>query len=91
MLLGCAHAGPINTLDHIQRLTNGQPIRAVLGGMHLGSASQERIAWTINELRRFDLHQLAPMHCTGMKATAALWNAFPGTCCAWGAGSICEF
>ena len=91
VLLGCAHAGPINTLDHIQHLTNGRPIRAVFGGMHLGSAPEERIAWTINELRRFDLLQLAAMHCTGMKATAALWNAFPCTCCTWGAGSSCEF
>ena len=90
VLLGCAHAGPINTLDHIQRLTNGRPIRAVLGGMHLGAASPERLAWTIQELRRFDLQQLAPLHCTGMKATAALWNAFPAACCAWGAGSTCE-
>jgi 7,8-dihydropterin-6-yl-methyl-4-(beta-D-ribofuranosyl)aminobenzene 5'-phosphate synthase len=91
VLLGCAHAGVINTLDHIQLLANGRPIHAVLGGMHLGAASEARLAWTIGELRRFDLHRLAAMHCTGAKASAALWHAFPDACREWGAGTICEF
>jgi len=47
VLLGCAHAGVINTLRHIRRLTSGRPILAVLGGMHLISATQKRIKRTI--------------------------------------------
>jgi 7,8-dihydropterin-6-yl-methyl-4-(beta-D-ribofuranosyl)aminobenzene 5'-phosphate synthase len=90
VLLGCAHAGPINTLDHIKHLTNDRPIFAVIGGMHLGSASEERLRWTIEELRRFDLHHLAAIHCTGIKASAALWHEFPDICRKWCAGSICE-
>jgi 7,8-dihydropterin-6-yl-methyl-4-(beta-D-ribofuranosyl)aminobenzene 5'-phosphate synthase len=91
VLLGCAHAGLINTLDHVLRLTDGRPIRAILGGMHLGSASDERLAWTIAALRKFGVSLLAPMHCTGMKATAMLWNAFPEVCRSWCAGTVCEF
>jgi len=91
VLLGCAHSGVINTLDHVQHLAEDKPICSVIGGMHLSSASGERVAWTIAELRRFDLQHLAPMHCTGMKASAALWNTFSGIYATGGVGSVYEF
>jgi len=91
VLLGCAHAGLINTLDHIQRLTQGRPIHAVLGGTHLRSAPQSRIAWTLEELKFFNLHRLVAMHCTGPQATAALWTAFPGVCVPGGTGLSFDF
>jgi 7,8-dihydropterin-6-yl-methyl-4-(beta-D-ribofuranosyl)aminobenzene 5'-phosphate synthase len=91
VLLGCAHSGIINTLDYIQSLTDGKPIRAVLGGMHLRSATEERMGWTIRELRRFNINTLVPMHCTGQRAAATLWAAFPHVCQAGGAGTVFEF
>lgn len=80
VLLGCAHAGVINTLEHIRRLTDGRPFHTVFGGMHLGSASDARIAWTVESLRQFSIARLYPAHCTGARATAALWTAFPERC-----------
>ena len=77
LLLGCAHSGVVNTLDYVQQLTGGKPVRAVIGGMHLGSASEERVEKTISRLRAAKLHSLAPVHCTGWPATAKLWQAFP--------------
>lgn len=77
VLLGCAHSGVINTLHHVSQLTDGRPIQAVIGGMHLVDASQDRIYQTIEGLRQWDLKLLAPAHCTGMAATVAMWNAFP--------------
>ena len=91
VLLGCSHAGIINTLDHIQELTQGRPIHAVIGGMHLRSALESRLEWTINELRFYNLRLLAPLHCTGQPATVALRNAFPGICVAGGVGTRFEF
>ena len=91
ILLGCAHAGLISTLDAVRDLTNGAPIRAVIGGTHLRSASDERIAWTLAQLRRFKIPFLAPIHCTGQKASAALWTAFPRACRPCGAGATFEF
>ena len=38
VILGCAHAGVVNTLDYIRHIT-GRPIHAVLGGTHLVNAS----------------------------------------------------
>lgn len=76
VILGCAHAGIINTLDYIRGLTL-QPIYAVIGGTHLINASLPRIAQTIVALRSMNIRVFAPMHCTGPHAMAALWTAFP--------------
>ena len=77
VLLGCAHAGLVNTLHYVRELTGGRPIDAVIGGTHLATASRERMVRTIEELRRLDIHCLGPTHCTGPTANAQLWNAFP--------------
>jgi 7,8-dihydropterin-6-yl-methyl-4-(beta-D-ribofuranosyl)aminobenzene 5'-phosphate synthase len=91
VLLGCAHAGVIHILDYIQQLTDGRPIRAVLGGMHLGSATPERLDWVLAQLDRIAPQQLMPMHCTGIRAMATLWNRFPQACRPCGAGSVFDF
>ncbi len=86
VLLGCAHAGVINTLDYIQELNPGRPFRAVLGGLHLLNASPERLTATVEALRRREIPLLAPAHCTGAAAVARLWESFPGRCAAPGVG-----
>ena len=80
VLLGCAHAGVINTLQYVRELTDNKPLRAVLGGMHLGGAPRERIDRTLEELRRLEIGLLVPAHCTGFAASAELWKALPRTC-----------
>ena len=91
LLLGCAHAGVVNTLNHVRQLTGDKPVCAVIGGMHLGSAGNDRIQQTIERLRQENLTCLAPAHCTGWPATARLWVAFPEICRPAGAGSVFEF
>jgi 7,8-dihydropterin-6-yl-methyl-4-(beta-D-ribofuranosyl)aminobenzene 5'-phosphate synthase len=77
VVTGCAHAGLINTLQHVQRATQSEEIRAVMGGTHLVGRSDDYIRKTIAELKKFELKLFSPCHCTGFKATASLWNAFP--------------
>ena len=91
VVLGCAHAGVINTLRYIRQLTDDRPIHAVLGGMHLLDASDRRIERTIDELRELDVRQIAPAHCTGETATAALRRAFPDEFLPCHAGTRFEF
>ena len=91
VLLGCAHAGVIHILEHVQRLTHNRPIHAVIGGMHLGAASPARLQWVVDRLRTFAPSLIVPMHCTGIRAMATLWNAFPNVCHPGGAGAIFEF
>lgn len=80
VVLGCAHAGVINTLMHIRRMFDDAPVHSVIGGMHLLQASPQRLAATMEALARVNVARLAPCHCTGAHATAMLWSSFPGRC-----------
>jgi len=91
VLLGCAHAGVINTLNHIRRLTGNRPIDMVLGGMHLLVASPERMDRTIDALRSLGVRRLGPAHCTGAAAAARLWHEFPDACNGCSVGSRFTF
>jgi 7,8-dihydropterin-6-yl-methyl-4-(beta-D-ribofuranosyl)aminobenzene 5'-phosphate synthase len=85
VLLGCAHAGVINTLRYIRRLT-GRKIRAVIGGMHLIHAPERRLSLTLAALRDMDVRLLAPGHCTGERAVCGLKSGLPDrvSCCSAG-------
>jgi len=87
VLLGCAHAGVVNTLRHIRRVTHERPIHTVLGGMHLLNAGPERLTQTVDELRELGVRWVGPAHCTGATATATLWHEFPRACAVCSVGS----
>jgi len=90
VILGCAHSGVINTLEYISKLTRLHSIHTLLGGMHLDTASEERMDKTIKGLKRFDIQNLYPVHCTGFKATARILQEFPETCKPCKTGTIIE-
>jgi 7,8-dihydropterin-6-yl-methyl-4-(beta-D-ribofuranosyl)aminobenzene 5'-phosphate synthase len=87
VLLGCAHAGVVNTLEYVSRITGRKRLHAVLGGMHLLRASRRRIEATGDALERFKVRVIAPGHCTGAAAVAYLWNRFPSEVKECAAGS----
>jgi 7,8-dihydropterin-6-yl-methyl-4-(beta-D-ribofuranosyl)aminobenzene 5'-phosphate synthase len=91
VVLGCAHAGVVNTLLQIEALTGAERIHAVIGGLHLLNATPARLAATVEALRRRQVVLLVPAHCTGAAATARLWTEFPGNCRAVGAGTTLLF
>ena len=91
VLLGCGHAGLLNTLDYVAELTGGKQIHAVFGGFHLVHAADDRIARTVEALRRLEVRQIGPAHCTGRKATARIWESFPDRCVEFKSGSRFEF
>jgi len=78
VILGCAHAGIVNTLRYVRELLPARPIHTVIGGTHLATADETRMARTVDALREFDLQRLLPLHCTGFAAAARLWREFPG-------------
>ena len=91
VILGCAHAGVINTLRYVHELTDGRPIHAILGGMHLVKAERERIVKTIDALRAYDLSFIGIAHCTGTEAAWALMTAFPEICRLCNTGTVVVF
>jgi 7,8-dihydropterin-6-yl-methyl-4-(beta-D-ribofuranosyl)aminobenzene 5'-phosphate synthase len=91
VILGCAHAGVINTLRHVHALTNHRPIHTVIGGMHLRNASPERLDKTVSELRCFDIQRLMPGHCTGFNVIERLRSEFPDRCANCHVGTTVAF
>jgi len=77
VITGCAHAGSVNTLLQVQRLCQFKKIHGLVGGTHLVGRSEEYLQQTIKGLKQFGLSLISPCHCTGFKATAKLWQAFP--------------
>jgi 7,8-dihydropterin-6-yl-methyl-4-(beta-D-ribofuranosyl)aminobenzene 5'-phosphate synthase len=91
VLLGCAHAGVVNTLHYVRGLTRGRPIHTVVGGMHLLEASAQRIEKTLACFRQLAIRQLGPAHCTGVMPSARLRVEFPDRCVGCTVGSSLAF
>jgi 7,8-dihydropterin-6-yl-methyl-4-(beta-D-ribofuranosyl)aminobenzene 5'-phosphate synthase len=91
VVCGCAHAGVVNTLTHIAKLTGGAPVRALFGGLHLENASPHRMDETVRALRACHPRQIGCGHCTGLAAIRRLWSEFPGDCTQIHAGRRLEF
>jgi 7,8-dihydropterin-6-yl-methyl-4-(beta-D-ribofuranosyl)aminobenzene 5'-phosphate synthase len=76
VVLGCAHAGVINTMKQIRHLSGAQKIYAILGGMHLLHASESQIQKAIAALNEFGIEVFCPCHCTGASALHELRRSF---------------
>jgi 7,8-dihydropterin-6-yl-methyl-4-(beta-D-ribofuranosyl)aminobenzene 5'-phosphate synthase len=76
VVLGCAHAGMINTLHHIASQLPGKKIHTVIGGTHIGFLGQSQLEKTIEHLKGFSLRQLGVSHCTGLAPAMRLMQAF---------------
>ncbi len=91
LLLGCAHAGVLNILDHIEDTLKIRKLRAILGGTHMMFFSSEQIAPVIQRFEDFGLEQVGVCHCTGMKAVVAFGAHFKDRFTAAAAGSVFSF
>lgn len=79
--LGCCHAGLLNTLEHVVRLTGEKRIDTIIGGMHLLHADRQRLDQTAEKLRRFDIRHIIACHCSGDDESATLPLTFNAGSC----------
>ena len=81
VLSSCSHAGVVNAALGALGAFGGEPIDVILGGYHLaGEGMEPRIEPTVHDLaNRVRPRVVAPGHCTGWRAKAALAHTFaPG-------------
>lgn len=76
IILGCAHAGLVNIVEHARAVTGMSRVYGIIGGTHLGPVSAEQQAATIAYLQQLDLQFLAANHCTGLPMAARLAGLF---------------
>ena len=78
LILGCCHAGMINTIEHARSRTGVAVVYAVIGGTHLGFCGPVQLDETIRALKRYNIRKICAGHCTGFTAAARLMKEFPG-------------
>jgi 7,8-dihydropterin-6-yl-methyl-4-(beta-D-ribofuranosyl)aminobenzene 5'-phosphate synthase len=72
ILTGCAHAGIVNITEYARAILGKKPIVALVGGLHLFSASDQTLAWTGGKLKSYGVQSLLGAHCTGIEAVFRL-------------------
>jgi 7,8-dihydropterin-6-yl-methyl-4-(beta-D-ribofuranosyl)aminobenzene 5'-phosphate synthase len=78
VLTGCGHAGIVNTVRYVRRLTGHDEVAAIVGGFHLsGPMFEPIIEPTVAAFAELAPALLAPAHCTGWKAVHRLAESFP--------------
>jgi len=76
ILLGCAHAGLLNIIDHAIQVTGQKKIYMILGGTHLKFCSDEQMTATLNRLEELDVDLIGASHCTGLRGARMLAERF---------------
>ena len=91
LLLGCAHAGILNILDHVKDKMGIYKLGAVLGGTHLMFSGTYSIQAVMDRLEEFCVDLIGVSHCTGFKAAAELAHHFGNRFVIGSAGSVFTF
>ncbi len=77
VILGCAHAGMVNILNHFSRQTGHNKFHAVIGGTHLGFMEHgEQLEKSLQALEDYQVDLIAVSHCTGQEIAAMCYNRF---------------
>lgn len=63
--------GCVNIIEHARKVTGEKEVYGILGGTHLGLASEEQRR-SIEYLKNLNLKFLAPNHCTGLAIISEL-------------------
>jgi 7,8-dihydropterin-6-yl-methyl-4-(beta-D-ribofuranosyl)aminobenzene 5'-phosphate synthase len=71
VLVGCSHPGILNILDTVSHRLD-RKIAAVFGGTHLMEADDERINFTLSEMKKMGIDILGFSHCSGEQVRNAV-------------------
>jgi len=76
VILGCAHSGVINILNHVINKTGKDRFYAIVGGTHLDFLAPEQLEESIKALRKIQIEKIGASHCTGMSGAFRLHQEF---------------
>lgn len=76
VILGCAHSGVVNILNHVIKKTGKDRFYAIIGGTHLDFLAPEQLEESIKALRKMQIERIGASHCTGMKGAFRLHQEF---------------
>ncbi len=89
VITGCAHPGIVNIVRKAKELLD-KNVYLVLGGFHLGGASESELKSIVEEFRQLDVKKVAPCHCSGDRARALFEEEYEDDYIESGVGKIIE-
>lgn len=87
VITGCAHPGIINIVKKSKELTKDKAY-LVLGGFHLGNASEADLRQIINTFREIGVKKAGPCHCSGDRCRELFKEEYGNDFIEVGAGKI---
>jgi 7,8-dihydropterin-6-yl-methyl-4-(beta-D-ribofuranosyl)aminobenzene 5'-phosphate synthase len=77
VITSCGHAGVVNSVRHVQKISGVDKVHAIVGGFHLAPAPDEVVAKTVAAFRAIDPDYILPAHCTGLNTLIAVHRELP--------------
>lgn len=76
VVLGCAHAGTVNTLEYVRGHFPGEPVCALIGGTHWGFLPADAVDVSVKRVKEMDVGAIGVCHCTGIAVASRLAGEF---------------
>jgi 7,8-dihydropterin-6-yl-methyl-4-(beta-D-ribofuranosyl)aminobenzene 5'-phosphate synthase len=86
VITGCAHPGIVH-ITATARRQREQKVHLILGGFHLGSASEAQLVRIVEQLRALGVEKVAPSHCSGDRAMRLFADTWKENCISSGCGA----
>jgi 7,8-dihydropterin-6-yl-methyl-4-(beta-D-ribofuranosyl)aminobenzene 5'-phosphate synthase len=77
VITSCGHAGLINNIQHLKKVTGVDKIHAVVGGFHLAPTKAAYVNETVDALQKLNPDVIIPMHCSGQNFVNAVAAKMP--------------
>lgn len=78
LVVGCGHAGIINTIESFRMRAELPRIRSIVGGLHLQHTEEREIKRVADYLNELKIERLILLHCTGDEASEILATQMSG-------------
>jgi 7,8-dihydropterin-6-yl-methyl-4-(beta-D-ribofuranosyl)aminobenzene 5'-phosphate synthase len=89
VMTGCAHPGIVNIVKKAKELTK-EDVYLVIGGFHLGGASDADLTQIVNAFRKLDVKKVGPCHCSGDRCRELFEEEYKDEFVEVGVGKIIE-
>jgi len=76
IVLGCAHAGIVNVVNHSVKKSGEETIFGIVGGTHIGFSGEAQLQESIKALKSYRIRHFIPSHCTGLEAITRMKQEF---------------
>ncbi|MGM0365333.1 MAG: MBL fold metallo-hydrolase [Actinomycetota bacterium] len=76
LLLGCTHSGLVNTMIKASELSGKDDFLLVAGGLHLSQRDDNYVEKTLEEIKRYRIGKIVPLHCSGINHYAQFEHYF---------------